>query len=716
LSENNNDYNFYDYNHADWDSIISHLDNADFDFLFASDQPVESIFDKFYSILYECISLYVPLRVTHKKSSSIKYPPSISRKLRKKSTAWRLYRQFGTPESRSSYNRLAAECRTAIRTHLAQQEERLVDNGNLGAFYRYANNKFSFKSAIGALKNSNGSITNDSSTKAELLQSVFINKFTVDNGIIPPSSASKTHSKLNNITFSSLLVHRVIKRLKIKTKGGPDGIPPIFLKKCVLQLSTPLARLFYCSFESGFLPLDWLRSYIMPLFKKGSRYDPANYRPIALTATMCKLMESVIKDQLLGFLLLKGIINKNQHGFISNHSTGTNLLECTHDWLVSLNLSHTTDIIYIDFSRAFDSIVHNKLLNKLYSYGITGKLLDWIASFVQNRFQCVAIENCFSSAAKVISGVPQGSVLGPILFIIFINDIDSVCHGQTNIKLFADDAKLYSEIDLNDRSVSLQTSLNNLATWADVWQLSINVQKCCVLSTVRNNRTSHTCSNSYYLNGVLLVNKEQVLDLGITISADLSYKAHINNIVAKALQRSSTFFRGFASRNLQLMRKAFVTYIRPILEYNSIVWSPNLVHLIELIESVQRKFTKRITSLSSLSYSSRLNMLNLQSLELRRLLIDLTNYFKIFNGMSPITPTDYFLTYNPISSTRSITPSLLKPLHASSQLSSSFFYRSVDAWNYLPPNIKLSTSLKSFKLAIKHVDLSAFLKCQFLKC
>jgi len=114
----------------------------------------------------------------------------------------------------------------------------------------------------------------------------------------------------------------------------------------------------------------------MPLFKKGSRYDPANYRPIALTATMCKLMESVIKDQLLGFLLLKGIINKNQHGFISNHSTGTNLLVFTHDWLVSLNSSHTTDIIYIDFSRAFDSIVHNKLLNKLYSYGITGKLLD----------------------------------------------------------------------------------------------------------------------------------------------------------------------------------------------------------------------------------------------------------------------------------------------------------------------------------------------------
>jgi hypothetical protein len=158
------------------------------------------------------------------------------------------------------------------------------------------------------------------------------------------------------------------------------------------------------------------------------------------------------------------------------------------------------------------------------------------------------------------------------------------------------------------------------------------------------------------------------------------------------------------------MRKAFVTYIRPILEYNSILWSPNLAYLIDLIESVQRKFTKRITSLSSLPYSSRIKLLNLQSLESRRLLIDLTNYFKILSGMSPLTPTDYFLIFSPILSTRSITPFLLKPLHTTSKLASSFFYRNVDAWNYLPSNIKLSTSVRSFKSAIKHVDLSVFLR------
>ncbi len=162
------------------------------------------------------------------------------------------------------------------------------------------------------------------------------------------------------------------------------------------------------------------------------------------------------------------------------------------------------------------------------------------------------------------------------------------------------------------------------------------------------------------------------------------------------------------------MRKAFVTYIRPILEYNSILWSPNLVYLIDLIESVQRKFTKRIPSLSMLPYSSRITRLNLQTLELRRLHFDLTNYFKILNGMSSLNPSDYFLIYNPIISTRSAVPSLLKPLRASSKLSSFFSYRSIEAWNHLPTNIKLLNSLPSFKASIKSVNFSTFFKCSFL--
>ena len=174
--------------------------------------------------------MYVPLRQTRKRNaSSIKYPPSISRKLRKKANAWRVYRQFRTPESHSSYKRLAAECRKSISEYVAKLEERLVDHGNLGAFYRYSNNKFSFKSAVGALVNNSGTITNDPSAKAELLQQVFTSNFTHDNDIMPTSNSSADVGKISSITFSPLLVRRAIKRLKLKTKGGTDGIPPIFI-------------------------------------------------------------------------------------------------------------------------------------------------------------------------------------------------------------------------------------------------------------------------------------------------------------------------------------------------------------------------------------------------------------------------------------------------------------------------------------------------------
>jgi hypothetical protein len=204
-------------------------------------------------------------------------------------------------------------------------------------------------------------------------------------------------------------------------------------------------------------------SYITPIYKKGNAADASNYRPISLTATMSKLIESVIKDQMVQFLVDKGILNKHQHAFINKHSTATNLLECIRDWQIGLNSRSQTDVVYIDFSKAFDSIVHSKLLFKLELYGITGLLLRWIEVFLSNRLQRVVLDYCFSPVCDVISRVPQGSVLGPILFLVYVNDIDSVCCGKTALQLFADDAKIYSQVEMNNSSVSLQQTLHLLS-------------------------------------------------------------------------------------------------------------------------------------------------------------------------------------------------------------------------------------------------------------
>jgi hypothetical protein len=233
-------------------------------------------------------------------------------------------------------------------------------------------------------------------------------------------------------------------------------------------LCYPLSLFFSFSFENSILPPVWLTSYITPIFKKGNPADVNNYRPIALTATMCKLIESVIKDQMARFLLDNGLISKHQHAFVKHHSTANSLLKCIHDWSIGLHCHWQTDVIYIyiDFTKAFDSIVLSKLLLKLELFGISGLLLKWISGFLANMTQCVVIDYCFSTQCAVSSGVPQGSVLGPLLFIVFINDIDTVCCGKTVIQLFADDAKLYSNINIDNSCLTLQQSLDVLARWA----------------------------------------------------------------------------------------------------------------------------------------------------------------------------------------------------------------------------------------------------------
>ena len=238
----------------------------------------------------------------------------------------------------------------------------------------------------------------------------------------------------------------------------------------------------------------------------------------------------------------KNIISKQQHGFIRKHSTNTNLLESTRDWVVGLGCAKNVDVVYIDFSKAFDSIVFSKLLFKLQNCGISGRLLSWLSSFIHGRSQCVVLENCFSTSSFVISGVPQGSVLGPILFLVFINDVESISCGETTVKLFADDLKLYSVYNSTDNSADLQQSIDNLVKWSNVWQLQINMNKCQVLSI--HTKFNLNTSNNYSLNGFVLSSVAIANDLGVHVDSNLTFKQHIASIITKARQRAGVFFVG----------------------------------------------------------------------------------------------------------------------------------------------------------------------------
>jgi hypothetical protein len=333
-------FNTRDFQSADWSSVRSYLDNIDFYELFQSHLSASLIIEEFYKIICACIELYVPSKFTviSKRSRLVKYPPTIRRKLQKKAAAWRNYRMHKTPEALSSYKIISSQCKSATYSFVRSRESHFVDSGNLGMFFRYANRKLCSKSTIGPLYNNDGVLTTDPNEKASILQHAFVRNFTVDDGRLPcGNNFNQPPSKLCRVLFTPSLVRRAIKKLKVNTTGGPDGIPSTFFINCIDELSYPLSLLFTFSFEHGILPESWLTSFISPIFKKGNPADANNYRPIALTDCMCKLMETIIKDQIVHFLAATGLISKSQHAFIKQHSTATNLLASLHDWSIGLN-------------------------------------------------------------------------------------------------------------------------------------------------------------------------------------------------------------------------------------------------------------------------------------------------------------------------------------------------------------------------------------------
>ena len=512
--------------------------------------------------------------------------------------------------------------------------------------------------------------------------------------------------KSTELLFGPSKIKKILGKLKEKSSGGPDDLPPIFFKKCKDILSVILSSLFQVCYNWAFMPPIWLSAIITPRYKKGDKADIKNYRPISLTCIACKVMETVIKDYMMSKFQQCGLLSRNQHAFLKRHSTTTNLLDSTRDWVSALRRFSCVDVAYIDFSRAFDSIIHRKLLAKLSAYGVSGPLHMWIAAFLRDRNQCVRIGNCLSPTVCVTSGVPQGSVLGPILFIVYINDVTDILVDDVSCKLYADDLKLYCPIDPTlGFSESLQTSLDNLCDWSLKWQLPINIDKSFFVTISRSNIRSS--SHSYSILCSMLTRRFSVDDLGIVYDCNLCFDNYVNNIASSAKAKVGLLFRSFKTRDPALLKRAYVTYIRPKLEYASNLWNPFHKTSIAVLESVQRYFTRRIPALSVFSYEERLAMLNLETLEMRRLKSDLVLYYKILHGLSSI-PASAFEIFNSCSVSRSKTSQLKKNIAGTQACYFSFFNRTVDCWNALPSLLTEASSLCVFRSRLDMTDLSQY--------
>ena len=294
----------------------------------------------------------------------------------------------------------------------------------------------------------NGCYTKNDTDKCEVLNDFFSSVFTKedDNNIPNFVYDGEIPNSLSNCNVSINDFEKALLNLKPNKSPGPDSFHPKFFKLCSKSLALPLKLLFDLTLLEGALPMEWKTAEVRPIYKKGDKSNPGNYRPVSLTSIVCKLFESFIKKALNEHFINNNILSNHQFGFVSGRSTITQLLVTLNDWLFSLDNDVPIDAAYMDFRKAFDTVPHLRLINKLKGYNIKGPILQWIKSFLSDRTQFVKINNSCSKRLDVTSGVPQGSVLGPTLFIYFINDLPNSAIN-TPMKIFADDTKVYKSIE-----------------------------------------------------------------------------------------------------------------------------------------------------------------------------------------------------------------------------------------------------------------------------
>ena len=366
--------------------------------------------------------------------------------------------------------------------------------------------------------------------------------------------------------------------------------------------------------------MEWKTAHVVPVYKKGDRSTLTNYRPIALTSIVVKMLESLVCDKLRNHLLTNGLMFENQHGFSPGKSCATALCEATTEWLATLDrrssLTARIDLISVDYSRTFDSISHDVLISKLHkTYCIRASLLQWITSFLTGRRQCVVFRGASSDWTNVLSGVPQGSVLGPLLFNIYANDLH--LHLKSTIYAYADDTFIFREIKTDNDISVLQSDLDSLNWWSKNNSLQLNPSKCQVMCITRRRDKPVP---SYNVNNTTLETCDSLRLLGVTVSSDLSWNCHVNNITKKC-NKLLGFIRVVASvKNPYVLLKLYQTLILPILDYCSPVWNVHKNCNVEKLEQIQHRTTRMILCQrrGEQQYQDRLKTLNLTTLKTRR--------------------------------------------------------------------------------------------------
>ena len=605
---------------ADYEIICAFLILIDWVREFSTLNTVEEYWGFLKGILNQAIEEFVPEREIQNRDF---YDPKSARLNNLRIKLYDKYCRFPTVVNYYNYDRV----NKCLIDHVAERQKKYAyelffqKGYKPKVFFNYMNNNLKTNNDFTSVLKSDNSIATEHIDIGNEFRSIFMSKFVEDDGRLPRVTPPMISALKQVPKCTPKMVISIMKRLNLNSSAGPCGIPPKFLYRCISNLALPISLLINKSIETGTIPADWKVSFVTPRHKAGPKNDPENFRPIAIASVFSKIIEMFIVDHMLDHLRSNDLIGSHQHGFLKGRSVQTNLLCSLRDWIKNYEEGVGTDVIHIDYKRAFDSVSHKKLLHKLSSeFGFDSRIVGWVEDFLRDRSARVKICGVLSDPYDVVSGVPQGSIIGPLLFLLYVNEMETLS-GSSTLSSYADDTKIYKPIRDSSDSASLQESVNNISDWSGMWQLPINYRKCLSIHLGPNNNDF-----AYDIDGNTLSKVSHVRDLGIIFQSNFKIDLHISHIAQTAnfvIRNIRLCFRNFDPRFYCFL---YITYVRPLLESSSSVFSPHLLKDISKIERVQRNFTRFLPGLGELGYSERLSWLGIERLECRRIRADLLRH------------------------------------------------------------------------------------------
>ena len=461
-----------------------------------------------------------------------------------------------------------------------------------------------------------------------------------------------------------------------------------------------ITEIFARSISTGIFPSEWKTARVSPIFKKGKKNDPNNYRPISVIPAVAKIFEKVIFEQLYNYFNINRLLTHCQSGFRSLHSTLTALLEATSNWSVNIDSGLLNGVIFIDLKKAFDTIDHDILLRKLQIYGVDQSSLKWFQSYLSGRSQKCNVNGCLSSSVPVAYGVPQGSNLGPLLFLVYINDLPN-CLSAASPRMFADDTNIsYAANTLSELENVINSEFKNLKYWLEANKLSLNIAKTEFM-IIGSRQRMHAHSNENInidLDGNVIKQVDKAKSLGLIIDKNLSWSNHIDMKCKKISSAIGALMRIRHFISMQTAIEIYNAIIQPHFDYCSPVWEEFNATLREKMQKLQNRAARVITKSSyDASSSILLEKLHWDNLSLRRKKHNSILMYKTINKLTPEYLQNLFSFRSTNYNLRNAEMKLNLPKPRTEYLKRSFCYSGARLWNTLPHSARTANSLRHFK-------------------